>query len=220
LGADVIANGSEYTYLINSGSYLTGSYVISWQILSTLFSVKPTAWQLSIASHGKEMDEMTTSESAQLAHNIRQKVDEFKQVCQSIVESRADRAPAGRWSPKQIVSHLCGPEGTGVMPTVRAILEQDTPLLDIEAENPFYTGKRASMTLAALLSEFEREYGRMAEVVEGLTLKQLERKAHIPAFKETPLTEYPTLAGLISGLAEYHVGFHTEHMKEIIKVMS
>jgi hypothetical protein len=163
------------------------------------------------------MDEMTTSESAQLAQTIRKKVDEFKRVCQSIDESQAGRAPAGRWSPKQIVSHLCGIEGTGLLPMVRAILEQDAPLLDIEVENPFFTGKRASMTLTALLLEFEREYSRMAEIVEGLTPEQLKRKAHIPIFKETPLGEYPTLSGLISGLAEYHVGFHTEHMKEILR---
>lgn len=166
------------------------------------------------------MDEMTTLESAQLAQNIRQKVDEFKQVCQNIDEGQAGRAPAGRWSPKQVVSHLCGMEGTGLMPMVRAVLEKDTPLLDIEAENPFFTGERASMTLAELLSKFEGEYGRIAEVVEGLTPEQLKRKAHVPIFKETPLGEYPTLVGLIGGLAEYHVGFHTKHLKEIIKEMS
>lgn len=160
---------------------------------------------------------MNTSKNAQLAQSIRHKVDEFKQVCQRIDEGRAGRAPAGRWSPKQIVSHLCGPEGTGIMSSVRAVLEQDTPLLNIEAENPFFTGKRASMTFAALLSEFEGEYTRVAEVVAGLTPEQLNRKAHIPIFKETPLDEYPTLAGFIGGLAEYHVGFHTEHMKEILK---
>jgi hypothetical protein len=165
------------------------------------------------------MDKMTTSEGAQLAQIIRQKVDEFKQVCQDIDESRAGRAPAGRWSPKQIVSHLCGPEGTGFMPTVRAILEQNTPLLDFEIENPFFTGKRTSMTLAELLSEFEEEYGRLAEVAEGLTLEQLERQAHTPVLKETPMGEYPTLAGWISMLSEGHVGFHIEHMEEVLKEM-
>jgi len=162
---------------------------------------------------------MTTSEGAQLAQAIRIKIDEFKQVCQDIDESRAGRAPAGRWSPKQIVSHLCGPENTGLMPTIRAFLEQDTPLLDIEAENPFFTGRRTSMTLAELLSEFEKEYGRMAEVVEGLTPAQLARKAQVPLFKDSPLGEYPTLAGLITGLSQYHVGSHIEHMKEVLKEM-
>lgn len=162
---------------------------------------------------------MTTSEGAELAKVIRQNVDEFKQVCQGIDESRAGRAPAGRWSPKQIASHLCGPEGKGFMPTVTAILEQDTPLLEIEVENPFFTGKRTSMTFAELLSEFEAEYGRMAEFAEGLTPEQLERKAHVPMLKETPMGEYPTLAGWISGLSEYHVGFHTEHLKKVLQEM-
>jgi hypothetical protein len=163
------------------------------------------------------MGEMTTPEGTQLAQNIRQKVDEFKQVCQGIDESRAGRAPAGRWSPKQIVSHLCGPEGTGFMPTVKVILEQDTPLLEIETENPFFTGKRTTMTFAELLSEFDGEYRNLAEVAEGLTREQLERKAHIPMLKETPLGEYPTLAEWISGLTDFHVGFHIEHMKEVLK---
>ena len=162
---------------------------------------------------------MTTTEGAQIAQAIRIKIDEFKQACQGIDERRAGQAPAGRWSPKQIVSHLCGPEGSGIMPTVRAILDQDVPLLEIEAENPFYTGKRTSMTLTELLSEFEREYGRMAEVAEGLTPTQLARKAQVPIFKDTPLGEYPTLAGWITGLSEYHLGFHTEHMKEVLKEM-
>ena len=162
---------------------------------------------------------MTTTEGAQIAQAIRIKIDEFKQACQGIDERRAGQAPAGRWSPKQIVSHLCGPEGSGIMPTVRAFLDQDVPLLEIEAENPFFTGKRTSMTLAELLSEFEREYGRMAEVAEGLTPTQLARKAQVPIFKDTPLGEYPTLAGWITGLSEYHLGFHTEHMKEVLKEM-
>jgi len=84
---------------------------------------------------------------------------------------------------------------------------------------PFFTGKRTSMTLAELLSEFEGEYGRLAEVAEGLNLEQLERKAHIQILKETPLGEYPTLAGWISALSEYHLGSRIEHMKEVLKEM-
>jgi hypothetical protein len=73
------------------------------------------------------------------------------------------------------------------------------------------------MTFAELLSEFDGEYRNLAEVAEGLTREQLERKAHIPMLKETPLGEYPTLAEWISGLTDFHVGFHIEHMKEVLK---
>src|SRR5208337_3389226 len=48
----------------------------------------------------------------------------------------ADLAPEGRWSPKQIISHLCGPEGTGLFPTLKVFLEVDTPEIDIDPENP------------------------------------------------------------------------------------
>ncbi len=154
-----------------------------------------------------------------MAQKIRGRVEEFKKICVGMGEDTANRAPADRWSPKQVVSHLCGPEGSGFMPTIRAILDQDTPQLDIEAENPFYTGKRLSMSMAELLAEFEREYGRMAELVEGLTAEQLDRKAHIPLLKESPLGEYPTLAGWVDALTDFHIGFHVDHMKEILRAI-
>ncbi len=162
---------------------------------------------------------MTTPEGARLAQKIRGRMEEFKKICAGMGEDTANRAPADRWSPKQVVSHLCGPEGSGFMPTIRAILDQDTPQLDIEAENPFYTGKRLSMSMAELLAEFEREYGRMAELVEGLTAEQLDRKAHIPLLKESPLGEYPTLAGWVDALTDFHIGFHVDHMKEILRAI-
>jgi len=160
---------------------------------------------------------MTTPEGARLAQKIRGRVEEFKKICVGMGEDTAMRAPADRWSPKQVVSHLCGPEGSGFMPTIRAILDQDTPWLDIEAENPFYTGKRLSMSMAELVAEFEREYGSLAELVEGLTAEQLDRKAHIPLLKESPFGEYPTLAGWVDALADFHIGFHVDHMKEILR---
>jgi hypothetical protein len=96
-------------------------------------------------------------------------------------------------------------------------LDQDTPRLDIDVENPFFTGRRTSMTMAELLAVFEEEYGRLAGLVEGLTMEQLNRKAHIPLLKGTPLGEYPSLAGWIEALSEYHIGFHIKHMKEILQ---
>jgi hypothetical protein len=160
---------------------------------------------------------MATPEGALLAKKIRLNVEKFKKTCAGIDEVAANRAPADRWTPKQIVSHLCGQEGSGHLPTIRAILDQDTPRLDIEAENPFFTGKRTSMTMAELLAEFDREYRRMADLVENLTQAQLDRKAHIPLLKESPFGEYPTLAEWVGILTDYHIDFHVNHMKEIVR---
>jgi hypothetical protein len=162
---------------------------------------------------------MPTEEAARLVKMIQEKIGELKNVCNGIDEDTAARAPEGRWSPKQILSHLCGPEGLGFMASLRAFLDQDTPRLDIEPENPFYTGKRAKMTMAQLLAELDGEYGRIAELTAGLTDDQLARKAHIPLVKETPMGEFPTLAMWIQAIAEYHVGFHVDHMREILKAL-
>ncbi len=162
---------------------------------------------------------MPTTEGARLSIVIRQKMEEMKALCKGVDEDAASRAPVGRWSPREILSHLCGPEGIGFFPTIQTILEKDTPRLDIEAENPFFTENRSRMTLKELLSEFEKEYSHMAEVVEGLSEKQLSRKAHIPLLKETPIGEYPTLAMWVQAIGEYHLGSHIDHMKEILQAI-
>jgi len=162
---------------------------------------------------------MPNIESVQLAQGVRHKVEEMKSLCAGIDEETAARAPSGRWSPKQIISHLCGREGVGGIAIIRTILEQDTPRVDIEAANPFYTESRASMTLGELLMQFEREYLQIAQLVEGLTAEQLGRKAHIPLLKETPMGEYPTLAEFVGAISEYHMDFHIKHMREVLEAL-
>jgi len=162
---------------------------------------------------------MPSSEGTELSQMIRSKLEQLKTLCKGVDEATASRAPAGRWSPKEILSHLCGPEGVGFMPAIKTILEQDTPRLDIEAENPFFTEKRSKMTFAQLLRELEGEYDRMADFVTGLSDRQLSRKAHVPLFKEAPFGEYPTLATFIRILGEHHMGSHIDHMREILQAL-
>ncbi len=162
---------------------------------------------------------MQTPEASRLSELIRRKTADFKELCEGLDEETASRAPSGRWSPKEIVSHLCGPEGIGYMSTISAFVEKDTPRLDIETEDPFFSENRARMTFAQLLDEFEKEHNRVAEFVEGLSEEQLSRKAHIPMMKESPLGEYPTVAGWIQAIGEYHVGMHIDHMREILQAL-
>lgn len=163
---------------------------------------------------------MATSRGIQLAQQIRLKVAALKQVCLEVDENLAGQAPAGRWSPKQILSHLCGPEGAGHLPLLRAFIERDTPLLDLNAENPFFTENRAVMSFGELVAECELNYQRVAEFAEELTEEQLARTAHIPELKDSPLSEYPTLAGMIGGLGEFHIQFHIDHLREILEALS
>jgi hypothetical protein len=158
---------------------------------------------------------MADNKGEELAGLVRQKMEDFINLSKGLSEETASSAPEGRWSPKQIVSHISGPDGIGYLPMLQGFVDQDTPRFDIEAENPYFTDRRARMTFAALLAEFEREYSRIADFAAGLSADQLKRKAHVPLLKETPLGEYPTLAEWIAALVDYHVGFHIDHLREV-----
>ena len=116
--------------------------------------------------------------------------------------------------------HLCGPEGRGHLPILKAFVESDTPIIDLDAENPFFTENRARMSFIQLVAECERNYQSIAKFAEEVTEEQLGRKAHIPQLKDSPLGEYPTLEGMINGLGEYHVQFHIDHLAEILAALS
>ncbi len=162
---------------------------------------------------------MAASTGRQLAETIHTRIEELKKVCEGIDEGTASRAPEGRWSPKQILSHVLGPEGPGITEGLQSVLDLDIPTIDLEAENPFFSERRALMRFDELLSEVEKQYGEVSKFAEGLSPDQLDRKAHVPLLKETDLGEYPTLEGMIGSLLDYHLQFHTDHMREILKAL-
>lgn len=163
---------------------------------------------------------MTTSTGNQLAQSIRSRIEELKKVCSGVDEGTASRAPAGRWSPKEILSHLLGPEETSHLLMLQAFIDKETPRLDIEPAKSFFSEGRSRTSFAELLSQVETEYERICRFATGLTEEQLDRKAQIPMLKDTPYGEYQTLAawlGMFGGMEDSHLQFHINHMREVLR---
>ena len=160
---------------------------------------------------------MTTPTGIQIADAIRQKMTELKKSCAGISETTAASAPEGRWSPKEILSHILGADENTHVRLFQMILDKDTPTIEINPGNAFFTEARAKMPFGALLSEVEREYERIALFALNLTDAQFARSAHLPALKDSPLGEHPSLAALIRGFGEFHVQMHIDHLHEVLQ---
>ena len=163
---------------------------------------------------------MSTPEAEKLVNLIETRLAELQDLCEGLDDKTASRAPEGRWSPKEILSHILGPEGKQITCTLKPFLKQDMPVIDIEPENTYYIGERARLPLGWLLTEVELEYVRMALFVSKLSKEQLNRKAHIPLMKGSAAGENPTLAAWVEAIADHHLGFHVNHMKEVLEALA
>ena len=164
----------------------------------------------------KRRSSMSTLTGIQLAQGIRQRIEDLKKACNGIDETSGSCAPAGRWTPKEVLSHLLGPEESSHIPLFKLFLDKENPTIPIDPGNAHYSRQRAQMTFSQLLAEVEKEYERIAAFAEGLSEEQLARKARIPQLKESPLGEFPTLAELIKGLGQYHIRMHIDQIQEIL----
>lgn len=150
----------------------------------------------------------STSLKEQLAGRVR----EVTELATGMSEEQAAKPPAdGEWSPKQVLSHLCGNDDALSMYEFGRFLEEETPDLGISPGR--YGDVRKDASVAELVAKIEADYAAIGSFLGGLSDEQLERKAHVPFLKETPLGEYPTLGQWAGAVINYHLPDHINQLR-------
>lgn len=150
-----------------------------------------------------------------LKDQVGAKVEEIKSLVAGLSSEQSSKKPSSdEWCVNEVLSHLIGEELGNWKGGIASIVTEDTPLIDLTPGISYYDG-RSGQSTGELLSAFEIEYTAVGEYLAGLTDEQLNRKAHVPIFKETPLGEYPTLEQFVSGIVNYHMADHVQQIRNI-----
>jgi hypothetical protein len=151
-----------------------------------------------------------------LQQQLNQKVEEIKQAVSGIDEQKAAKRPAdGEWSAKEILWHLTGEEHALKTFEMERFLGEETPQLGITPGQTPYTDDKGKVPVQELVSRVETQYADVGKFLAGLNEEQLNRKAHVPFLKETPLGEYPTLGQWAVGLINFHLNDHVQQLKNL-----
>jgi DinB superfamily len=153
-----------------------------------------------------------------LKQQMDQKVEEIKQAVAGIDDVKATRSPGGdEWCAKEVLWHLTGEEHALKTFEMERFLKEETPELGVEPGRSPYNEERAKTPFKELVSRMESQYGEVGNFLAGLNEEQLNRKAHIPFLKETPLGEYPTLGQWAIGLISFHLDDHVKQLQNLSK---
>jgi len=159
---------------------------------------------------------MPNATGAKLAESIRATIKELRTACAEVDEAAAGRAPEGRWTPREILSHLVGPEGPGLVGLYQRLLDEDEPRIDLVPEQIYMGEERRAMPFALLVDKAAQKYEAVARFAEGLREEQFGRTAHVPALAKSPMGERPSLGALIGGLGQHHVAMHIAHLRDVL----
>lgn len=144
------------------------------------------------------------------------KLKELDDALESVDESKAgERAADGEWCCKEVLSHLMGDEREDITAGFRKAVAEDTPLIPIVTGLPYYTPARQALSISQMRGAVRGRYDQLSEYLGGLTDEQLNRKARVPLFKETPLGEYPTLAQVAGALINIHLADHINQIRSV-----
>jgi hypothetical protein len=158
---------------------------------------------------------VTSQAGAGLVDAVRAKTAELEDALAGVTEGEALRPLDGDWTIRHVLSHLLGVEGSSLVERLRRFIDEDMPAIDVNVDDPSYTEARRQMTYAQLLEAVRTQFADVATFLSGCTQEQLDRRARLPeSFKDTPLTQTPTLALWSMGLIQFHLAGHIAQIRE------
>ena len=159
---------------------------------------------------------MVTSQAGSgLVDALQAKTIELEEALAGVTEEEASRPLDGDWTIRHVLSHLLGVEGSTLVERLSRFIDEDMPAIDVNVDDPSYSEARRRMSYAQLLDAVRTQYADMALFLGGRTQEHLDRRARLPEyFKDTPLTETPTLALWSMGLIQFHLAGHIAQIRE------
>lgn len=158
---------------------------------------------------------MVTQAGSGLIEGLQTKVTELESALAGVTEEEARLPLDGDWTIRHVLSHLLGAEGPGLAARLQRFIDEDTPALAVNVDDPSYTAARQQMSYAQLLDAVREQYADMGAFLSGCTEEQFARRARLPEyFKASPLTDTPTLAQWSMGLIQFHLAGHTAQIRE------
>lgn len=152
--------------------------------------------------------------ASELKQALESKVTEINELVGTVDESRALHSPApGEWCVKEVLTHL-GVDSV-VIQSFRRIVEEDMPLIEIVPGQSHFDDTQRARPISDILVEVETRYRDLAEFLGSLNAEQLQRKGHIPLFKQTPFGEYPTLEQWAAGMINFHLAGHIQQLRNL-----
>ena len=150
-----------------------------------------------------------------LVDGLQAKMSELEAALAGVTEEEASRPIDGDWTIRHVLSHLLGSEGATLVERLQSFIDEDTPTVDVAVDDPVFTPARQRMSYAQLIDAVRNQYADMAAFLSRCTDEHLERRGHIPEyFKDTPLTDTPTLSLWATGLIQFHLTGHIMQIKE------
>ena len=158
---------------------------------------------------------MVTQAGSGLVDALQAKVTEREDALAGVTEEAASRPLDGDWTIRHVLSHLLGVEGSSLVDRLRRIIDEDMPAIAVNVDDPSYTKARQQMSYAQLLDAVRTQYADFAAFLSGCTEEQFARRARLPEyFKDTPLTDTPTLVQWSVGLIQFHLAGHIAQIRE------